>query len=534
MTSARIRHVLQLPPLFLKALFTNTDDVSEKQLAKNRHLRAELHRHAILSKNWADCDLQARREYWYKQMYFLVCLIKKMYGETTITMTELNDCLKRFILNTNELDILIVNILDHEYSSFQESPLPKEKTWEEKGDELIMRFLPKNDPCRKKIKSLSEEKPSSQIQFSIKEEKYSSLDKDVLIQGDVIDIITCALQSGYLPVVNNAANSHRDGSAKYSKGSLEEALARNTPSMFEMLCHFKEKNVRHSARRYLRACLVMMQKILHAKNPDAYINSTKFLEDYLSQTGMESKNQKAEPIHFDLQNKLYEVNPEKGFFSYQLFRNSRLSTFSDFKKEIKDNTLDRNIIMIHSAAPDLRRVEGLADKLCATHPILRHPENYHTFRKMVKPGINLQCDQAIEAAKLGEKPYIIFVLPGCGAFGNPLHESVEIFLELIHKRKDELNKLNIPFCIVEKNPKTFEVLNNYLHPPQKVTWNWKVVLACFTSFLIVPLIYVALFYHERSWNNRYHEFNQEHNLFQLKNILKGKKEKQKEFKLLPS
>jgi len=503
---------------------TDSDDISSPTLGKNRHLRALLHHHAILSKKWSEEDLQARREYWYKQMYFLVCLLKSMYPQSKMTIDELNDHIEIFIKERNELDFLIDNIIDKNYSSNKKPVEPKDQTWQEMGDEIIMNWLPKNHEYRKKIKALQDDEKEIflETEHFIPEEKYPlPHENNVLINGDVIEVITTILQKGFIPVVNNAANSNRDGSAKYSKGSLEEEIARHTSSMFDMLCHFKEKNKKQYQRRYLRACLVMIKKILNALNPDTYINSTTFLEDFLSQTGMEQKEKKAEPIHFDIQNKAYEVLPEKGNYSHLLFHHTKLKTFFDFKNEIKEDKFDRMIVVIQGAAPDLRIFEGMPDKLCSRDPILRHPENYHTYDKMVKVGVNLQCDQAIIESKRGKKPYIIFVLPGCGAFGNPVHPSVEIFLTLINKRKNELDECNIPFCIVEKNPKTFEVINNYLNPPPKVSCNWKVILAGFTSFLIVPLLYVALFQHHKNVNRRYHDVYREQNFFQLKNAFRG-------------
>jgi hypothetical protein len=227
---------------------------------------------------------------------------------------------------------------------------------------------------------------------------------------------------------------------------------------------------------------------------------------------MQSREHKASPIHFDMQNRVYEVPPEKGEFSFPLFCPKPLSTFGDFSQSASDPTNDKPIVMIHAAAPDLRTFEGLPDKMCAKDAVLRHPEDYGALRKMIIAGIRTQCNQARNAAERKQNPSVIFMLPGCGAFGNPVHNAVEIFLDAIQKQKNELDELHIPFCIVEKNPKTFAVMNNYLNPPKKIKYNCKFVLACCTSFLIFPLIYVYKFQQEKKLNERYHA----HSFFHLK------------------
>lgn len=250
----------------------------------------------------------------------------------------------------------------------------------------------------------------------------------------------------------------------------------------------------------------MMKNILTANKPDEYINSSAFLEDYLKQTGFENLDSNDRPIHFEIQNKVYEVPAKGGTTSLALFNPTDLSSYAEFEKEIAKDYEDEPIIVAHAAAPDRRRFEGAFDKLCSKDELLRNPDDPNTLKVMIESGIRKQCKEAIRNAKLHKKPYLIFVLPGCGAFGNPIHTAAEIFLREINKQKDVLEEYHIPFCIVEKNRENHAVLRDYLSPPTTPERNWKFTLACCTSFLIAPLLYIAWFKHKESEAQRYQSF----------------------------
>jgi hypothetical protein len=78
----------------------------------------------------------------------------------------------------------------------------------------------------------------------------------------------------------------------------------------------------------------------------------------------------------------------------------------------------------------------------------------------------------------------IFVLPGCGAFGNPVETTARIFLTALHAQIPSLNQHGISFCIVELNENThntmlriakeMNIVDNYgaiIPPPQTVPLN---------------------------------------------------------------
>lgn len=447
-------------------------DMSVSTLAKNRARRAELFQNAFRVKSWTSRDLNARREYWYKQAFFLIRLLNRKDSTQIDTIDKLKNALLYYCKNSDRL----TELLNYIIQDYQERSEFKEE------------------------KSSSDEKRSESFSLTV-----------AFYQTDVILVMKNLIEMGFMPVVDNAANANRDGAAKTGQGSLEELISRCTDSLFTMLCHFRDVDAEHEHRvsdhkmvklfrlRYLYQCLSLLYFAFSCDdNADDYFNNTLLFLDDLFHC------KQGWSIYFDLMNKVYEVPANSGFASANLFFEEKLSSLTAFKKQIAsfDEKKISPVSVIYSAAPDRRTFEGGSiDKLCTLDKTLRKPEAKESLETMVTGGVNTQCNTALTMQNRGLLPVILFVLPGCGAFANPLEETVEIFISAIKKREPELRQKNIPFGFVEYNratcallKSTWEKYNKPIPKPVEPKKDWKYKLACGTFYLLFPVIYLIWFH----------------------------------------
>ncbi len=382
-------------------------------------------------KKYKPADFVARKQYWYGQAIFLDALFRNLGGF----------CEQKFADPKAALDARIAQCLD-----------------DPKSLDIFIKYVEDmhaQDP--KKLKDL-------------KEEKNNPVKNQLFRNANIIAIVTEISSRGELPVVGAAANSNRDGSAKYFKGSLEELLCRHTNSMFALMTHFKVENnpeqTKEFQRRYARLCFRILQKVL--KQGDPYLESHVFLQDLVTERGdAKGTSTPSEPIFFDFENTVYEVPAGSGHASFCQFVPEVCGKAEDLTKALNEPEPPPTspIVLISTAAPDRRRLESNFDKRCSTNHLLQTPEKDSTLQEMIVGGINFQCTKALELKAQGQKPHVVFVLPGCGAFANPLHKTADIFVAAIKKHREELEAKGIPFCIVELNRFTYAALYNAWHHP---------------------------------------------------------------------
>lgn len=308
-------------------------------------------------------------------------------------------------------------------------------------------------------------------------------------RGDVIELITLLANQGTMTVVDNAPNSHRDGAAKYSQGSVEELLSRHTDEALKMVLHFDDVHKRNSdqahfafeeksspvdvldyQKRYLKMILLISANLI--KKKESYLESPEFFNDlFNSFPNNDPKSLDKLPIYFGMQNNAYEVPVTNGFISAHWFKNTaNLTTVDDIFKTLNAANKPTPILVASYAAPDLRKIETTPlDKRSTSNTVLQHPENSGTLGTVLTSGIAFQCQQAIKLNQehkndgVHQPLALVFVMPGCGAFKNPEKTTALHFISAIKYYYEELKQHNITCHIAEYNPNIFNLLQN--------TWN---------------------------------------------------------------
>ncbi|WP_131796092.1 hypothetical protein [Legionella lansingensis] len=291
-------------------------------------------------------------------------------------------------------------------------------------------------------------------------------------KGDVIEEVKRLTRKGRFVIVNDAANSHRDGAAKYSKGSLEELFSRFTDQAIKLVLHFDDVhqrnadkgmshlgvpppqiNVNDYQKRYLKMVLTIMSNLIKGEE---YLESPQFFNDlfnaFPSADGL--------PIYFDMQNNAYEVPVDGGFFSCRVFKDTAaVKTMDKLLEHLDDPSYP--IGMASFAAPDLRVLETTPlDTRATSNRILANPTEEGTLGYMIDQGISFQCEQAIAMAKKATRPvHVLFVLPGCGAFKNPEKIAAAHFVSTIKYYEEQFAENKISFNIVEYNARLAGLLD---------------------------------------------------------------------------
>lgn len=302
-----------------------------------------------------------------------------------------------------------------------------------------------------------------------------------LVHGDVIQLIKQLNNQGVIVITDNAPNSHRDGAAKYSSGSVEELFSRYTDSALKMVLHFcnvHQRNIENNQyafsdaphpidvveyqKRYLKMVLTICAKLVEKK--ETYLESEEFFKDLFKSY---PNPQNGLPIYFDMQNNVYEVPVTGDSISSHWFTDTTdLTTVEKTVEQLQKN--ERTPITIVSyAAPDLRKVEtSPLDARATSNKVLQHPEAEGTLGILLTTGIAAQCQAAINRAKYFKEQGInqavaaVFIMPGCGAFNNPEKQSTAQFISAIKYYYPELEKLGIHCYVAEYNKKLYKVLTD--------------------------------------------------------------------------
>lgn len=301
-----------------------------------------------------------------------------------------------------------------------------------------------------------------------------------LFHGDIIQLIKQLNDQGILVITDNAPNSHRDGAAKYSSGSVEELFSRYTDSALKMALHFcniHERNIENDQyafsdkpnpidveayqKRYLKMVLTICAKLVE-KNT-TYLESEEFFNDlFKSYPNLTS----GLPIYFDIQNNVYEIPLDESIISSHWFTDTtELTTPEKIVEQLQNPDKRTPIIIVSYAAPDLRKVEtSPLDARSTSNTVLQHPEAAGTMGISLTTGIAAQCQTAINRAKYYKEQGInqaiatVFVMPGCGAFNNPEKQSAAQFISAIKYYYPELEKLGIHCYIAEYNQKIYKTI----------------------------------------------------------------------------
>ncbi|KTD14121.1 hypothetical protein Lgra_0731 [Legionella gratiana] len=300
-----------------------------------------------------------------------------------------------------------------------------------------------------------------------------------LVHGDVIQLIKQLNDQGVIVITDNAPNSHRDGAAKYSSGSVEELFSRYTDSALKMALHFcdvHQRNIESNQyafseqpypidvveyqKRYLKMVLTICAKLVEKK--ETYLESEAFFNDLFKSY---PNPQNGLPIYFDMQNNVYEVPVGGGSISSHWFADtSEITTVEKTVEQLQKNEKTPMTIVSY-AAPDLRKVEtSPLDTRSTSNKILQHPEAEGTLGLLLTTGIAAQCQAAINRATyfkehgINQAVAAVFVMPGCGAFNNPEKQSAAQFISAIKYYYPELEKLGIHCYIAEYNQKLYKVL----------------------------------------------------------------------------
>lgn len=392
----------------------------------------------ISNLNYAPEQVTARKQYWHSQVMFLAHFLEKHAAAFPFDIAVRN----RESLSTT-LDLLLAQ-LDH--------------------DEFLPHFLKilEEDGQIEAVPSTS----SGWSQLSIGHE-------DVVKEGDVIAQLKLLSNQGYFVIVNDAANSHRDGAAKYSRGSLEELLSRFSDQAIKLVLDFDNVHERNSRsdlsqfsghtpeidvsdyqKRYLKMLLTIMSKLV--KN-DNYLETPEFFADLLQSFPSKPR---ALPIYFDMQNNAYEIPVDGGFYSRRVFKDtSEVANVDQLLDQLDAPSFCMGVTSF--AAPDLRTIETTPlDIRSTSNKILANPAGEGTLGYMFDHGISFQCERAIEQSKLPNTPsvHVLFILPGCGAFKNPEKIAAAHFVSTIKSYQEQFNEHNITFNIVEYNPKLANLL----------------------------------------------------------------------------
>ncbi|QLZ69827.1 hypothetical protein FOLKNPGA_02627 [Legionella sp. PC1000] len=381
--------------------------------------------------SYTPAQIKARKQYWYTQILFLINLLE----------------IQPEFLKSSELKEKIGTLIQQ---------LDK--------DEVLKGFLHN-----------LEQHATSKQKTIIAPANQQNKD-DVVIQGDVIQQVRSKSDGGYYVIVNDAANSHRDGAAKYSQGSLEELFSRFTDQALKLALHFDDVhklnqengfcsfqddrptiNVLDYQKRYLKMVLTIMSKLVQN---EAYLESPEFFNDLFNSF----PGPNGLPIYFDMQDNAYQVPVDDVSFSTRLFQDtSKLASISEVI--VQAQTSSPNPIGVTSyAAPDLRIIEtSPLDTRCTSNSILANPTREGTLGYMIHHGVSNQCEQAIKIAKenaeKSKQPvHVLFVLPGCGAFKNPETIAAAYFVSTIKFYEKQFAEHGISFNIVEYNPALAKLL----------------------------------------------------------------------------
>ncbi|KTD63734.1 hypothetical protein Lsan_1167 [Legionella santicrucis] len=390
----------------------------------------------------------ARKQYWCSQIYFLGQLIKNNSATIQeITQLPVSVASESALLETiNQL----ISALD------DTSNLTKFLNLLEYDVELI---------------------ETTHLQSNTSESSFQSGIQ--LFHGDVLQLIKQLHDKGVIVITDNAPNSHRDGAAKYSSGSVEELFSRYTDSALKMVLHFcnvHQRNIENNQyafsdtplpidvvdyqKRYLKMVLTICAKLIEKK--EIYLESEEFFNDLLKSY---PNPQNELPIYFDMQNNVYEVPVAGDSVSSHWFTDTTgLTTVEKTVEQLQKNERTPMTI-VHYAAPDLRKVEtSPLDARATSNKVLQHPEAEGTLGILLTKGIAVQCQTAINRAKYFKEQGInqavaaVFVMPGCGAFNNPEKQSAAQFISAIKYYYPELEKLGIYCYVAEYNQELYKVL----------------------------------------------------------------------------
>lgn len=436
----------------LHALFHGPSKCIEEMHAAQK-VRFETFKNMMSSISYKPHQIKARQQYWCAQTFFLAQLIKNhLQLIESITNTKICVDNEASLLSTlNELIIALDN-----------------------ADNL------------KKFLQLLEQDCHTIEQTKIKKDNTTPLTKHSEIQfinGDVVELIKSLSSQGAIAVVDNAPNSHRDGAAKYSAGSLEELLSRHTDSALKMVLHFTDVHQRnvetgHYAftkktktidvddykKRYLQMVLTICAKLLQ-KN-ESYLNSDEFFKDLFTAFPNPNENSSQLPIFFDIQNNVYEVPVNGGFTSSHWFLDTKeLSTVTNIFEKLKSSPPPTPIEIVSYAAPDLRHFETTPlDVRATSNKILQHPREEGLLGCMLSEGIKLQCQRAIALANnykeqgIEQQVTAVFVMPGCGAFKNPEKNTAAHFISTIKYFYPLLQAHNVNCYVAEYDSKLHHLL----------------------------------------------------------------------------
>ena len=399
-----------------------------------RDIRKNVTQSCLQLATYQEEDIQARKQYWYTHAKFLSKLLRN-----ADVRTGLNNCGVNYEIAATLDAANIANIIDQLVAN--DAAL----------DVLLTAFT--------NMHVLSEPADAAMPE--------AEGVVDLVVQADAIDIINQKVAAGFVPVINNAANSNRDGAAKYKRGTLEEAIARCTAAGFGMPAHFRQVDMDNGEpgaqpvdlvdykRRYMRWFLSVLAKALRDPN---YLASPVAMRDIL---GCGTDHYCNDPIGFDIQNVVYEIPSCSGLIERCAFFDSRALVSHDaLSTALSEPTaqIGREICVISTAAPDRRKLFFI-DRYATTSPVLQNSRTAY-LRDMIEGSIEFQCNEALKLYAAGKPVYLIFILPGCGAFNNPFEETARIFLQKIKDKMQELRSDGnvIPFCIADRTPGTCDQL----------------------------------------------------------------------------
>lgn len=401
------------------------------------------------SMNYHKQQVVARKQYWCTQTYFLAQLINN-------NAQQIEEIIQSPISLTSPIDL--AGIINKLITALDDA-------------ENTNKFLHLLEQDTHAVAS-SPLKPSS-AEPSFQPEIH-------LFNGDVIQLIKELNAKGTVVVTDNAANSHRDGAAKYSQGSVEELFSRYTDSALKMVLHFcdvPQRNLEQNQyafakssasldvvayqKRYLKMVLTICAKLVEKK--ESYLETEGFFNDLFNSFPNPDTRL---PIYFDLQNNVYEVPVYGGYTSSHWFADTQeLTTVEGIFNLLEAPNPSTPLTITSYAAPDLRKIEtSPLDARATSNITLQHPQAEGLMGMMLTTGIAAQCQAAIQLAQryqeqgITQPVAVVFIMPGCGAFKNPEKQTALQFISTIKYFYPELSKLKIACHIAEYNPKVYKLL----------------------------------------------------------------------------
>ena len=399
-------------------------------------------------------QILARQQYWCSQTFFLAQLIKNN-REKIMAITNAPISVDNEAGLLDAINKLLVALDDHD------------------GLQKFILLL-KEDSIKAERTQIEKTVTSSPSQHSGIQ----------FVCGDVIQLINDLSAQGKMVIADNAPNSHRDGAAKYSAGSVEELFSRYTDEALKMVLHFDDVHQRNAEKgqyayveksepidvaeyqkRYLKMVLTVCANLIEKK--ESYLESEDFFNDLFTSfpnTNNELAHQL--PIYFDMQNNVYEVPVDGGFTSTHWFTDTKnLNTVEGIFSLLETPPTLTPVTVVSYAAPDLRKVEtSPLDARSTSNTTLQNPGSEGTLGCMLSAGISFQCQQAIKLAQqyeeqgINQPVAVVFVMPGCGAFNNPEKTTAAHFISTIKNHYPELEKHNITCHIAEYNTRLFNLL----------------------------------------------------------------------------